>query len=189
MAVAEKEILPPPKFTGIYWQDFEQQDSIKGQHIDLNGQRWMIEVVGFQGSEGRGNVLMHQEPTQQEDVFFISGSGQMTIWNGFDCVRGPDDRNYWEHPLNGVIDLSEASQAQYVLAVASNIQSHQEKLVLNVTSRTGEMRSIEPVSTHVGMHHSTRIDTPSLYFVVKRSPHTPDIHELVGYTGPYGGGQ
>lgn len=189
----EKEFLPSPKFQGIYWQDFLESKKIEDQKIVIDGRVSTIDVVGFQGSEGHGLVQMHQEPIQQEDVFFISGSGQMTIWNGFDCVRRPEDRNYWEHSLRGVMNVLEAGKAAYVLAVASGIKSRHEKLILNITSPGGDNFVIEPVSTRVGMHHTTRLDTPSLYFVVKHSSYRPDnlpdIHELVGYTGPYGGGQ
>lgn len=176
---ADKEFLPTPKFQGIYWQDFLEGDIIKGQQVELNQQYWTIDVVGFQGTDKRGSVRMHQEPTQQEDVFFISGIGEMTIWNGMDCVRDPNDRNYWEHPLNGVMSIEEANDAHYVLAVASDIHTGYEKLVLNTTSRVGKMCSIEPVSTRVGMHHSTNINTPSIYFVVKRSPQIQDLHDLL----------
>lgn len=168
--MSEKEILPSPKFEGVYWQGFPEENQLTGQRVSINGQAWVIEVVGFQGSEGRGSVQMHQEPLQQEDVFFLVGSGEMTIWNGQECQRRPEHPNYWGYSLNGVMTNREAQLANYVLAVASGLDSREEKLVLNVTKKDGTMIAIEPVSTHRGRHHSTRLDASSLYFVVKRSP-------------------
>lgn len=184
----EKEYLPYPKFQGIEWQGYLEAEFQKGKIIEINGQQWVLQVLGFQGSQGQGEVQMHQEPKQQEDVFFLCGKGEMTIWNGMECVRRPDERNYWEHKLEGIMNKWEAERADYTLAVASEITTGKEKLVLNVTKQDGTMFAIEPVSTRQREYHSTRLSDSSLYFVVKRSPITPDIHELVGFAGPYGGG-
>jgi|GEM_PF-1364089 len=184
----EKEMLPSPKFEGIYWQGIPEEEALVGRRLCINNQDWVVEVVGFQGSEGAGNVAMHQEPTQQEDVFFLVGAGEMTIWNGMECQMKPDQQNLWEHPLFGVMSIEEAKDADYVLAVASDLATGVEKLVLNITTAVGKMLVVEPLSTQRGRHHGTQLDKESMYFVVKRSPYTIDIHELVRFTGPYGGG-
>lgn len=185
---AEKEFLPSPKFKGIYWQGIPEEEMLVGMRLDVNGQGWVIEVIGFQGSEGVGHTQLHQEPTQQEDVFFLCGQGNMTICNGMECTRRPGEQNYWDHKLSGVLTAHEAERASFVLAVASDIQTKSEKLVLNVTKEDESMLVVEPVSTRQGYFHSTVLEGSSLYFVVKRSRATLDTHELVGFAGPYSGG-
>ncbi|PIW07825.1 hypothetical protein COW38_02130, partial [Candidatus Collierbacteria bacterium CG17_big_fil_post_rev_8_21_14_2_50_45_7] len=184
----EREQLPYPKFQGIEWEGYPEAGHQERQIIEINGQQWVLEVLGFQGSQGQGEVQMHPEPTQQEDVFFLCGKGEMTIWNGMDCVRKADERNYWEHELVGVMDRMEAEKANYVLAVASDRTMGKEKLVLNVTKRDGSMLAVEAISTRKGHYHKTSLARPSLCFVVKRRPITLDSHEMVGFAGPYSGG-
>lgn len=184
----EREELPYPKFRGIEWEGYPEAEHQKGKVAEINDQQWVLEVLGFQGSQGAGEVQMHPEPTQQEDVFFLCGEGEMTIWNGMECIRRPNERNYWEHKLEGVMHKPEAEKANYVLAVASDRATGKEKLVLNVTKQDGTVIAIEPVTTRRGEHHSTRLNSPSLYFVVKRRPIFTDAHGLVGFTGSYGGG-
>lgn len=184
----EKELLPEPKFRGIYWQGIPEEDQMAGQEIEINGRRSAIRVIGFQGSEGLGEVAMHQESVQEEDVFFISGSGEMTIWNGRDHQRRADEVNVWNHPLEGILTPEEAARAKYVLAIASDRATHIEGLVLNIEldDRTWQ---VKPAITPRSFHHGTRLDEKSLYFVVKHEPVMVDTHELVGYSGKYGGGE
>lgn len=183
----EKEMLPSPKFEGIYWQGIPEQDQIVGEKATLNGERFVMEVVGFQGSDKSALVVMHQEKSQKEGAFFIVGKGEMEIWNGMECQRRPDEPNITHHPLIGILTMQEAEKAKYTLAIASAMNGV-ESLVLNVETVEGKHVSIEGVWNPIGYHHGTTIEGQSLYFVVKMSRSTPDVHELVGYTGPYGGG-
>lgn len=164
----EKEWLPQPKFDGIYWQGMPNEGEVEGQVIKIYGESWALDHVGFQGSIGMARVRLHEEPTQQEDVFFLSGEGEMTIWNGLDCGR---ERKRTEE-LKGIFTKEELQAATFVLAVASYSIPHLdnvelEHLVLNVEVN-GRHESIEPVSTPRGFHHGYDLSEESHYLVVKR---------------------
>jgi len=165
----EKEFLPSPKFEGIYWQGFAEEESLTGQEINIDGVRWKIDVIGFQGSEGPGNVQLHEEPMQQEDVFFLTGSGSMTRWDGLDCILSVIS----DTPLMPNLTTKELSTAKFTLAVASYVSEwapniQREHLVLNIETGDRNM-AVEPVSTPKGHYHATHLTEPSTYFVVKRS--------------------
>lgn len=192
---APKERLPTPKFPeSAYWQGIPEEDEIVGQRVTLNGEEYVFEVVGFQGSDAPGYIADHQERRQKEGAFFISGEGKMTKRNGEECQRRPDDPVSWERPLNGPLTLEEARQAKYTLAVASkrsparDEDSGREMLVLNIETADGRTIAMEGEWLPIGWWHSTQLNGETLYFVVKLSRYVQDTHEVVGYAGPYGGG-
>jgi hypothetical protein len=185
---AEKEILPSPKFEGIYWQGLLNENELIGQEIELNGKRSTIKVIGFQGSDGMGQVALHPEPDIEESIFFVCGMGEMTVWNGRTEQRRVDETNVWNPELQGLITLEQASRAQYVLAVATNRESQTEGLILNIEV-DDQTFPVTPVVTPRSYHHGTHLREESLYFVIKLEESGWDAHELVGFTGPYGGGQ
>lgn len=166
---AEKEWLPSPKFEGVYWQGMSNEVGVQGQQVIINDESWILDHVGFQGSEGKARVQLHEEPTQQEDVFFLSGGGEMTIWNGLDCSRGRNELV----GLKGIFSKEELVAAKFVLAVVSWSMPylHDEvvdHLVLNVEA--GDHQEIvRPVSTRQGFHHGYVLSEPSHYLIVKRS--------------------
>lgn len=165
---AEKEWLPSPKFEGIYWQGMPNEVDVQGQKIVINDQNWVLDHVGFQGSDRGARVQLHEESTQQEDMFFLSGKGEMDIWNGLDCSRGVNRKA----ELKGVFSKEELVAAKFVLAVVSwsipylhdEVIDH---LVLNVEVG-GRHETIEPVSTPRGFHHGYALSEPSHYLIVKR---------------------
>lgn len=164
----EKESLPYPKFDGVYWQGIPEEGELEGKVVEINGVRWEIKVIGFQGTDTRGNVRMHPEQDMQEDVFMIAGEGMMWIWDGLDCGLSSKQ----PHELKGVIGVEVAREASFTMAIASYHHTYwhteMEHLVLNV-ERNGETYPIEPVSTPQGFHHQTELHERSLYFVVKRT--------------------
>lgn len=192
---APKERLPAPKFPeGAYWLGIPEETQIVGQHVTLNGFDYVFEVVGFQGSDAPGHIADHQELTQTEGVFFISGEGKMTKRSGIECQRRPDDPVSWERPLIGQLALEEARQAKYTLAVASKRNSVRdggsghEVLVLNIETADGRTIAKEGEWLPIGWSHSTQLNGETLYFVIKMSQYVQDTHEMVGHAGPYGGG-
>lgn len=174
-ADGEKERLPSPKFEGIYWLGIPER--LAGQRLLINGVAWEITIAGFQGSEGVGHTLLHPEGVgdgvhdgEQEDVYFISGKGSMTRWDGLDCGLSVTS----DTPLKPVLSNDEARRATFELAVASYLpewrrpgEEELEHLVLNV-SVDGKTVPIEPVITPPGHYHATKLDGESLYFVLKR---------------------
>ncbi|MEI6691049.1 MAG: hypothetical protein WCL07_04880 [bacterium] len=162
-----KEILPSPKFDGVWWMGIPEEEQLEGKSVNINGQDWEINVIGFQGSDARGSVRMHEEPDMQEDVFMVSGVGTMWVWDGLDCGLSTNQ----PHEMKGPIQNRDVSQASYTLAVASYMhpQFHcdWEYLVLNVESE-GKTYPIDPVSTPQGFQHRTELNELSTYFVIKR---------------------
>jgi hypothetical protein len=118
----------------------------------------------------------------------------MTFWDGSNDVW-PPERNYRQPKFHGPLTDKEIESAQYTLAVATTVsrKGHvkPEILVLNVELKDGRTIPIEPISTQMGYHHGYEIVNKSRFVIVKFSPvkSLPSTHELVGYTGPYGGGQ
>lgn len=166
----EKEWLPKPKFNGIYWQGMPNEQEVQGQVMSLDGVSWELLHVGFQGSDGKAEVIMHPEPTEQEDVFFLQGKGKMIIWNGLESSKGKPRLA----ELAGIFSQKDIEAATFILAVASwNIPYLDdltvEHLVLNVEV-DGLHESIEPVSTPRGFHHGYELSEASHYLIVKRKP-------------------
>lgn len=163
-----KERLPAPKFPeSAYWQGIPEENEIVGQRVTLNGVEYVFEVIGFQGSDGPGYITKHQEVTQREGVFFVSGEGLMTKWNGMDCQRRADEPISWERPLRGRLSQEEAITAKYTLAVASKLGGEGEMLVLNVETADGRTLPIEGEWLPIGWSHATQLNGETLYFVVK----------------------
>jgi len=170
--------LPKPKFSeSLYWQDVEEEGNIVGQQIPICEEMWEITTVGFQGSDGPGETLLHQEggknaqiPGEQEDVFFILGTGSMYRWDGLDCILSVNTDTLFKP----VMTTDEVIRAKYTLAVASYRpewlgagEKELEHLVLNVEV-DGRTIPIEPIVTPAEHYHATQLTEQSLYFVVKR---------------------
>jgi hypothetical protein len=164
---AEKEMLPSPKFDGVWWKGIPEEGGLEGRVVEINGAKWEIKVIGFQGTDTRGNVQMHPEPDMQEDVFMIAGEGLMWVWDGLNCGLS----NNQPHEMKGVFENACVSEAEYALAIASYVhpQFHceMEHLVLDVVIGN-KTHVVEPISTPQGFQHRTELVKPSTYFVVKR---------------------
>lgn len=169
------EPLPAPKFENVEWLDIPEENALVGQRLLIGGDQWEITVAGFQGSKGPGKVQLHPEGAldgkhdhEQEDVYFLSGHGEMSRWDGLDCIM-----SVWsDTPLKEVLTLEEVGRARFTLAVASYYlpgipETELEHMVLNVEVDSKTI-PVEPIMTPPGHYHATHLTDQSLYFVVKR---------------------
>lgn len=166
LAEAPIEPLPRPKFEDIFWLGVPEEKKVVGSQIELNGEKWELTMVGFQGSIDKGFVHLHPENDAQEDAFMVSGKGEMWVWDGLECGHSANVNR----ELMGVIGIDEVPCASFTLAVASYVHPRHgqiEHLVLNI-EHGGKTFAVEPVSTPQGFQHQTVISEPSVYLAVKR---------------------
>lgn len=154
-----RKYIEKPGVHGVYWVGIPEEGYLKETSglIVLNGSERRIETIGFQGSSA-GYVEKHPEPNVQEDVFVVTGDLAMALFH--------TDGRIEVNRQKGIIEFFEMELASFVLATATDLDSKQDHLVLNVEVG-GQNHVINPMSLEQGGSHASMIAEPSVYFVVK----------------------